>query len=72
VSQNFASFDFQASYALFSSVTSASSEGAAEAICAAELAAIALFAGTFPAQAVKRRAAAKYLILAINLPRKKM
>src|ERR1700733_3074493 len=71
VSQNFASLDFHASYALFSSIKSGSFVGAAGAVFAAVLAAAALFAGIFPAHAVRRRAAAKYLILAMNFPRKK-
>src|ERR1700688_3111280 len=70
VSQNFASLDFQASYALFSSVTSATFVGPVGAVRSAVLAAFALFASAFPPQTVKTRAAIavkmKHLILAIS------
>src|SRR5271165_1172718 len=70
VSQNFASLDFQASYALFSSATSANFVGPPGAAFSPVLAAFALFASAFSMQAVQTKAAAadttKYLISAIH------
>src|SRR5437016_4114910 len=48
VTQNFASLDFQASYALFSSVISATFVGPGEAVLSGVSSAFALFASTFP------------------------
>src|ERR1700688_4630113 len=55
VSQNFASLDFQAAYARFSSVTSATIVGPACAVSSAAFAAFASFASVFLAQAMPRR-----------------
>src|ERR1700730_3614003 len=56
--QNFASLDFQASYALFSSVMSSTFVRPAGAVLSGVSAAFALFASAFPTQAAKIKAAA--------------
>jgi len=58
VTQNFAFLDFQASYALFSSVISATFVGPAEAVLSGVSSAFALFASTFPPHVARMKAAA--------------
>src|ERR1700758_2822602 len=58
VTQNFASLDFQDSYALFSSVISATFVGPAEAVLSGVSSAFALFASPFPPHVAKKKAAA--------------
>src|ERR1700683_3138644 len=70
VPQNFASLDFQAAYALFSSATSATFVGPPGAVFSAALTTFASFASVFPPQTIKTKAAiavkVKLLIMAIN------
>jgi hypothetical protein len=69
VTQNFASLDLHASYALFSSVISTTFVGPAEAVLSGVSSVFALFASTFPPHVAKMKAAAavrpKCTILAI-------